>query len=87
MGYACGLGRQSTCAKAKAKPSGPASASSTATLNDRRGPTWIANKAGFSVGCFAAQKDVAARRLCAVFSSGTTLQFREVCSRGADPRK
>ncbi|CAK0801107.1 unnamed protein product [Prorocentrum cordatum] len=66
-------------AAARAKPS----ASSTATLSDHKGPTWIAKKAGYSVGCLVVQKDVAAQRLYTIFSIGQTVKLREAINHDA----
>ena len=74
--YAVSSGPASAAAAAKAKPT----ASSMATLSDHKDPTWVAKKAGFSVGCLVVQKDVAAQRLYTIFSIGQTVKIREVVS-------
>ena len=72
----------SSSAPATAKPS--AVAASTATLSDHKDPTWIANKAGYSVGRFVVQKDVSAQRLYVIFSIGETVKLHEAVNRDTD---
>eukprot|EP00959_Pyramimonas_sp_CCMP1952_P289993 6065176-Pyramimonas_sp.AAC.1 len=45
----------SVAASAAAKPT----AARTATLDDHKGPTWIAKRAGYSTGLFVVQKAIA----------------------------
>ena len=68
---------------------GSTPAPTMATLNDHTNPTWLAQKAGFSVGTFVVQKgvDVSAQRLYTIFSIGKTVQLHQVCSYSAEPHK
>ena len=77
----------SSSAPASAKAS--AVAASTATLSDHKDPTWIANKAGYSVGRFVVQKDVSAQMLYVIFSIGETVKLHEAVNRdtGREPFK
>ncbi|CAK0814057.1 unnamed protein product [Prorocentrum cordatum] len=72
----------SVATSAAAKPT----AASAATLDDQKDPTWIAKRAGYSVGLFVVQKAIApsAQRVYTIFSIGQTVNLHEAVNRDAD---